>query len=42
MSKDNAVTLLGKHTGTYLRDNVSANITLDQMTFTDALKQLDI
>lgn len=42
MSKDNAITLLGKHTGTFIKDNVSANINLDQMTFTDALKQLDL
>lgn len=42
MSKDNAITLLGKHTGAFIKDNVSANINLDQMTFTDALKQLDI
>lgn len=42
MSKDNAVTLLGKHTGAYIKDNVTANINLDQMTFTDALKKLDL
>ncbi len=42
MSKDNAIGLLGKHTGAFIKDNVSANINLDQMTFTDALKQLDI
>lgn len=42
MSKDAALQALGKHTGTFLKDNVSANINLDQMTFTDALKKLDI
>ena len=42
MSKDNAITLLGKHTGAFIKDNVSANVNLDQMTFTDALKKLDI
>lgn len=42
MSKDNAITLLGKHTGAFMKDNISANINMDQMTFTDALKKLDI
>jgi phage terminase small subunit len=42
MSKDAAINALGKHTGAFIKDNVSANINLDQMTFTDALKQLDI
>ena len=42
MSKDAALANLGKHTGAFIKDNVSANINLDQMTFTDALKQLDI
>ena len=42
MSKDAALQALGKHTGAFIKDNVSANINLDQMTFTDALKQLDI
>lgn len=42
MSKDAALQGLGKHTGTYIKDNVSGQFNLDQMTFTDALKQLDI
>lgn len=42
MSKDAALANLGKHTGAFIKDNISGNFNLDQMTFTDALKQLDI
>lgn len=42
MSKDKAAEAIGKHTGTFMKDNITANVNLDQMTFTDALKQLDI
>lgn len=42
MSKDAAINALGKHTGAFMKDNVSGQYNLDQMTFTDALKQLDI
>jgi len=42
MSKDNAITLLGKHTGAFIKDNVNVNLNIDQASFTDALKQLDI
>lgn len=42
MSKDNALNQLGKHTGAFIKDNLTGNFNLDQMTFTDALKQLDI
>lgn len=42
MSKDAALNALGKHTGAFIKDNVSGQFNLDQMTFTDALKQLDI
>lgn len=42
MSKDAALANLGKHTGAFIKDNISGQFNLDQMTFTDALKQLDI
>lgn len=42
MSKDKAIELLGKHTGAFMRDNVQLNADLGRMSFTDALKELDI
>lgn len=42
MSKDLALQSLGKHTGAFMKDNINANINMDQMTFSDALKKLDI
>lgn len=42
MSKDAAIIALGKHTGAFIKDNVTANVNLDQMSFTDAVKKLDL
>lgn len=42
MSKDAAIQALGKHTGAFIKDNITGNFNLDQMSFTDALKKLDI
>lgn len=42
MSKDKALELLGKHTGTFMRDNIQLNADMGRMSFTDALRELDI
>lgn len=42
MSKDKALELLGRHTGTFAKDNVQGQYDMGRMGFTDALKTLDI
>ena len=42
MSKDKALDGLAKHTGTYMKDNVSLNKDMSQKSFTEAVKELDI
>lgn len=42
MNKDKALELLGKHTGTFMKDNVQGQFDMGRMGFTDALKELDI
>lgn len=38
MSKDKAIEALGRHTGTFMKDNVRGNVDLGQMSFTDMVK----
>ena len=42
MSKDKALELLGKHTGAFMRDNIQGQFDMGRISFTDALKELDI
>lgn len=42
MNKDKALELLGKHTGTFMKDNIQGQFDLGRMGFADALKDLDI
>lgn len=42
MSKDKALELLGRHTGAFMKDNIQGQYDMAKMSFTDALKHLDI
>lgn len=42
MNKDKALESLAKHTGTFMKDNISLQGNIETKSFTDALKDLDI
>lgn len=42
MSKDKALDAIARHTGTFLKDNISLQGNVETKSFTDALKDLDI
>ena len=42
MSKDKAIDSLGKHTGAFMKDNITLQGNIETKSFTDALKDIDI
>ena len=42
MSKDKALDSLGKHTGAFMKDNITLQGNIETKSFTDALKDIDI
>jgi len=42
MCKNKALEALGKHTGTFMKDNITLQGNIESKSFTDALKEMDI